>query len=861
MTDSTEQMPRRPTGSFCIPSEWMNAYPVASLKTLCRSRNLLVRDGVSKGAIVQLLAAEFLRGSALRKLIDDLPDEDRQLLISLAANGDGPALTQSTMPGVARLAQVGLVVPDSRVDGTPSGFDPAQPSETLRVPDPILFLAHGDDARWLHTPWVGNVAEERIADVRLIEHDLMVMANEIHHSPVRRLKSGYPGKRFLTRVATRLRRECDLSGVKRIEVSGWVMLLYMLLETVGLLRTRHERITTAETVADHFQSDPRARAQTMLSAWLRQCNYNEFYVIPDLVLQREFADYDHGDGKVDDLPGIDKLREAREFVLSLVKDLPPGEWVLIDDIIGLAFLRDDQFLMEPPQSHFYAHAPLYQGVWSSGDPDAGGVWSGGMERAGNWRHVEGRFISEVLTGSLHALGVLDHAETPDGRTLVRLNQLGASLLCDEPDHGMELSKGQSLVVQPNFDIIVFPEGQDVSILWPLLQATEVIARDVTLTLRLTSETMYRASQRGGSADEILDLLELHARTPVPENVVQAIGDWGSRHQRVTVTTRVDLVEAPSDQAFDEFLEEVNDERTLVRRISDTVGVVVGPITRLPAMTELDYIGDLPPCVHLSDDLEVTIVPEREHWSLRAKLEIIAEQTGPETFRITRKSVGRGIASGCLCDELLALLRQASLDELPSRAVFKLQGLFGHLGPAGLGEGVFLQVSRETVLTSMLEISDFRKVILQRLGPTTALIDPDCLMKAHELLESFGIRPDLSFLHEKSLPGKRSENSQHPRVRETPSKAPSTTTRLGQSARRTREIVENAIRKNLRIRLRYRAQTGGKLQERTVDPMEIERRHGVACLSAYCHLRGEMQVFRIPSIVEIEVLGPRQEQRQ
>jgi predicted DNA-binding transcriptional regulator YafY len=152
------------------------------------------------------------------------------------------------------------------------------------------------------------------------------------------------------------------------------------------------------------------------------------------------------------------------------------------------------------------------------------------------------------------------------------------------------------------------------------------------------------------------------------------------------------------------------------------------------------------------------------------------------------------------------------------------------------------------------------VILQRLGPTTALIDPDCVTMAHEMLESFGIRNDLSFLHQKSLPEKKSENDRHPRVRENPSRT-SSSTRLGQSTRRTREIVEDAIRKNQRVRLKYRAQTGGKMQERTVDPLDIERRHGVAYLTAYCHLRGEVQVFRIPSIVEIEVLGPRQEPRQ
>jgi len=74
-----------------------------------------------------------------------------------------------------------------------------------------------------------------------------------------------------------------------------------------------------------------------------------------------------------------------------------------------------------------------------------------------------------------------------------------------------------------------------------------------------------------------------------------------------------------------------------------------------------------------------------------------------------------------------------------------------------------------------------------------------------------------------------------------------------SSRKSREVLEEAIRQNRRARIFYRPQADSRIQERTVDPISVERRHGIAFLTAYCHLRGEVQVFRVPSIERIELL--------
>lgn len=847
------------TDRYRTPERWLAAYSHESLQTLCRSRGIPFRDNISKKALIRLLAAELFRSTLIRNHLAALNEPERVWITRFQQHGGALSADQvaelqadeQSAISLRKLTTRGLVLPGPFDGSIPQGrFDVTDPHGPLWCPEPVRLLAIERSPTSLIRPFRGSAYNVKIGDRRHLEHDLMAMADQLGQAPVRRLKSGFPGKRFLARVAERLSEPIDTSRIDRMETAGYLLFVYEIMSQLGMLRTRNDRISTSQQVEAFFRNTPVVRVHALLDAWRDATWYNELYQIPELVLEHDSPDYEHSDGKTNDLPTPDGLISAREYLLDLAASMPVDTWVSLQSVMYAVYVHEDCFLIKPPRNHFYAHAPLYHGIWVTNENDVRGVWSNGLERAGNWSIVECGFIRTVFTESLHLLGLIDVAESDDGETLVRLNAVGAWLLAGAEEPELALPRGKALVVQPNFDIIVFPEGRDVSLLWPLMQSAEVISRDVALTLRITADSIFRAAQRGITAASILELLQTHARAPVPDNVAQAMSDWDQRYQQATISVSVDLVEASSAEEFDRFIEEANAEQTLVRRLSDTIGIVTGPYAKLPPMTVLNYHKTLPPSIHVDDDLEVNIEPARENWLLRPRLTTIAERTGSNRYRITRESVDRAGASNDLHREILELLHTSALEEIPARAVFKLQCLFDTVGPASLGDVTVMQVAQEHVLTRMLEIDDFRELFLQRLGPTTVIVRTDRVDELNDLLDDFGIPESDAAFTKEALPPRRERGSGQSTKTHQVAERPRLET---YSSRKSRELLEEAIRQNRRARIFYRSRTESRMQERTVDPISVERRHGIAFLTAYCHLRGEVHVFRISSIDRIELL--------
>lgn len=125
---------------------------------------------------------------------------------------------------------------------------------------------------------------------------------------------------------------------------------------------------------------------------------------------------------------------------------------------------------------------------------------------------------------LYVLGILDLGYDEVGRaTAIRLTQLGADLLEMMP--GRELSGAGHLVINSDFEVVLFPDINSHQLIYRLDQFCDREMADRLIHFRITPESLRRGLEEGVSLESILELLTERSRTPIPQNVDFSLHSW------------------------------------------------------------------------------------------------------------------------------------------------------------------------------------------------------------------------------------------------------------------------------------------------------------------------------------------------
>ena len=213
------------------------------------------------------------------------------------------------------------------------------------------------------------------------------------------------------------------------------------------------------------------------------------------------------------LPGeaFHQLR-MRQVFLRLVKRVEPGVWY---DLMYLPFLARNSYLStlddQGVEEHFAERA--HRGRFATLEDPQRLAWN----------------LVRWVRQRLYLLGVIDmgydRAERP---VAMRLTNAGARLLgMDQVGTAPRTSVG-SLVVTPDFEVVLFPTGDDSQLVHDLDRFCVRQKFGSLMHFRVTQEAVRRALKGGMSLSAILGVLDTHSRTPLPQNVRFSIRDWALR---------------------------------------------------------------------------------------------------------------------------------------------------------------------------------------------------------------------------------------------------------------------------------------------------------------------------------------------
>ena len=142
--------------------------------------------------------------------------------------------------------------------------------------------------------------------------------------------------------------------------------------------------------------------------------------------------------------------------------------------------------------------------------------------------------------------------------------------------------GRILLVNPDAEVILFPEGNYVELLHRLSSFCDREKSEVTLHLRISQESVRRAVLRGVAPETMLATLRDHCRAPLSQNLDYSVRNWAASVHPAEVQT-LHVLELRSSELLDAVMQLPEIAPLLLRRISPTA--VALRVDQLPTEAE------------------------------------------------------------------------------------------------------------------------------------------------------------------------------------------------------------------------------------------------------------------------------------
>ncbi len=561
-----------------------------------------------------------MRGENLRRdlLLRGFGDTD-QLLRELV---ESSMLIPLPNPGESELDIEGLLDTDSFLQ------------RDLAVPVPMKE-ALGEEAEHLGPEaleaWSGDIRPTRTTSIEALELNLLHFASLLQQETLRLNIDGTPNRRSLARFgrgitfpgqAGEAADGLDLNDAVQLDYLTFLLALSLELDFVE----KRERSIAGrvEPVEAFFCADIGQRHR-MLSSAFRGLKY--WSEVESLSMTRAGGPADSEEHFSQFEATGEPLIGARGYVLSVLKRARLGQWTPVNAIIDLCAQLDKSYL---PRALSKVEPPV--------EPR--------------------RYIEAVLRRGLIWLGVIEFGTSDNDVEMLRVTPRGAALLGMKIEREAEQADGpptgECMVVQPNFEVMLFLDPAPLRVVYRLYQIGQrAKLSERVANFKLTAESVQRGLGMGLDADKVVDTLNEFSHAPVPDTVAFQIRDWERVHRKLQLFANGVLIRHPDPDKLDLLLGQLRHEQ----RGQDFESIRLGPESAFlpdgnPAGLErlvdqqdgvlIDYLGTIPPSLYFVDMLEVMIDPLETDIVTLSELAKIGEQLEDSTprSRFYKLQVGR-----------------------------------------------------------------------------------------------------------------------------------------------------------------------------------------------------------------------------
>jgi hypothetical protein len=352
-------------------------------------------------------------------------------------------------------------------------------------------------------------------------------------------------------------------------------------------------------------------------------------------------------------------------------------------------------------------------------------------------------LTSFLLGFAYQLRLLQATHGPNGAVLVRLSPWGRWLLglTEKPPEAPAYP--QTLLVQPNLEILVYRQGLTPDLVARLTHFAAWKGLGSACTLQLQPETVYRALEAGETFDSILQTLERHGMKPTPAPVIEALRTWAGKRERITVYASAALFEFQSADDLNAALARGLPAVRIAERLAvvpDESGV---DFRHFRLTGTRDYA--LPPerCVEVeADGVTLSVDLARSDLLLDTEVQRFAEAVdragvnGRRLYRLTPASLAGGKEGGVSLAAIEGWFVQRTGQPLSPAARLLLTA---HDLPAPeLKRLLVLNVATQELADGLQQWPGTRSLVEARLGPTALVVLEENVPLLQERLRGLGM---------------------------------------------------------------------------------------------------------------------------
>ena len=325
---------------------------------------------------------------------------------------------------------------------------------------------------------------------------------------------------------------------------------------------------------------------------------------------------------------------------------------------------------------------------------------------------------------------------------VRLSDLGRHLLNGGPEPPPPPAFPQTLLVQPNAEVLAYRQGLTPALIGTLSRFARWKGIGPACTLELTPEQTYRGLESGLTLPMILQTLNRSGTRPVPPSVEDLLQRWSNKRERITVYGSAVLVEFPTPAD----LEAAVGRGIVSVRLTDRIGMTADGTE--PGLTQLRLIGNREyesrpqRCLTIADDgVSLTVDAAQSDLLLEAEIGRYADPlpldgSVSRRFRITPESIRRAAAHGLGLAEIDAWFQERA--GVPLSPAGRLFLLGPQLPPPTVARLQVVRLPTPELTDGVTQWPETRALVADRLGPTVVVVDEVSLPAFREVLAGIGV---------------------------------------------------------------------------------------------------------------------------